>query len=605
MNEGEVDIKLFDKQIQAFECLSEEDRVINELLYGGGARGGKSYLGCVWQLIRRITLPGSAGLIAREELTKLKDTTLITFFKVANAYGLRDLFTFDAQSLKATFSNGSLIFFREIKYIPSDPEFDRLGSYDFTDAFIDEAQQISSKAISVLRGRFSLLRGKREDGTGWYTIPKILYTCNPKRNWIYKDFVQPAQKGTIRKDRVFIKALPVDNPYTDQAYIDNLLKADKVTVQRLYYGNFEYDDDPSSLCDYDAISDIFCNDFIEERGESYISADIAMKGRDRFVVGSWKGMVCKISVDKTYSEATEIESDLKSVMIQSRVARSRTIVDSDGLGSYLESYLKGIKEFHGGGKAFSDEYLNLKSECAFKLAELINNRLIKVVCTSEQRERIEEEIAQLKQDKIDDDTSKKRIIKKEVIKQNLQRSPDYLDMLIMKMYFEVCKNKNNETNLNFYDSDIDITKGDIYIEINPCINGKFVAVFCSVKDSDIYVYDTIFSDTLIEPSVIINKLKGVKANIQMECDKGYISYFNELKNGLEYVHARPSLINKTAMIEAHLNFIHEHFYFKRDYNSKIDYSLFVENLLDFRNDENIEAVNSLSHIAERIKRCRA
>jgi phage terminase large subunit len=211
----ELKIELFSKQLQAYKFL--QDNITNEVLYGGGSRGGKSYLGCAWQILRRITMPESFGLIAREELTKLKDTTLLTFFKVLKEYDLQKYCTYNAQSFTADFITGSKIFFREIKYLPSDMEFDRLGSYDLTDCFLDEAQQISAKAISVLKGRFSILKTDK-----WETIPKALYTCNPKRNWIYNDFVRPASMGVLNKDKQFIKALPPDNPYTERSYIDNL-----------------------------------------------------------------------------------------------------------------------------------------------------------------------------------------------------------------------------------------------------------------------------------------------------------------------------------------------------------------------------------------------
>jgi len=168
------ELGLFDKQLQALSYL--RDDLINEVLFGGGSRGGKSWLGSKWQLFNRLTMPESNGIVAREELTKLKDTTLLTFIKVAKYYGLDDNdFVLSGQSPTAEFKNGSRIFFREIKYIPSDPEFDRLGSYDLTDAFLDEAQQIHSKARSVLRGRFSILEGE-----GWKTIPKSFYSCNPR-----------------------------------------------------------------------------------------------------------------------------------------------------------------------------------------------------------------------------------------------------------------------------------------------------------------------------------------------------------------------------------------------------------------------------------------
>jgi hypothetical protein len=450
MGGDEVNVYLFDKQIEAFEYLSELNRDINEVLYGGGARGGKSYLGCTWQIVRRISLPGSVGFVGREELTKLKDTTLITFFEALKNMRMTGLFRFNAQTLTAACVNGSLIFFRELKFVPSDPEFDRLGSYGITDLFIDEAQQVSAKAVSVLKGRFSVLRGKRADGSEWYTVPKALYTCNPKRNWIYRDFVLPERNGTLRADRRFVKSLPADNPYTDRAYIENLLKADKVTVQRLYYGNFEYDDDPATLCDYDAVMDMFHNEHVKE-GDNRISADLAMKGRDRFVAGKWSGLTVTVRIDRVSSTGIEIERDLKRLMIDGETPRSRTVVDSDGLGAYLESYLEGIREFHGGARAFDDEYYNLKSECGFRLAEVINKRQIRVVCSAGQKERIIEEVGVLKRHDIDNDTSKKRIIPKEEMKLLLQRSPDYLDMLIMGMFFEV--NKGLLSNAKTYRED--------------------------------------------------------------------------------------------------------------------------------------------------------
>ena len=115
-----------------------------------------------------------------------------------------------------------------------------------------------------------------------------------------------------------------------------------------------------------------------------------------------------------------------------------TIADSDGLGAYLESYINGIKEFHGGATAIDkDLYANLKSECAYKLSEKVNNRELKIICSKEQEEIIKEELMVLKADNLISDTQKKRIISKELMKQILGHSPDYLDMLIMGMYFEV------------------------------------------------------------------------------------------------------------------------------------------------------------------------
>jgi len=57
-----------DKQKQALELLSYESS-ISQVLYGGGVFSGKSFLGCDWQIKRRLKYPGTKGLIGRAELT--------------------------------------------------------------------------------------------------------------------------------------------------------------------------------------------------------------------------------------------------------------------------------------------------------------------------------------------------------------------------------------------------------------------------------------------------------------------------------------------------------------------------------------------------------
>jgi hypothetical protein len=272
-----------------------------------------------------------------------------------------------------------------------------------------------------------------------YNVPgKILITCNPKKNWLYREFYKPWKEGKLKTPYAFIPALVQDNPYATKDYIETLRTTkDKVTKERLYFGNWEYDDDPAVLCEYDAICDLFTNEHIKPTGLPSLSSDLAMKGRDRFIAGHWIGNVCTIRIDKDYSPGKMIETDLKNLMVEFGIPRSMTIVDSDGLGQYLESYLTGIKEFHGGTRPINPEYDNIKSECGFKLAELINARMLRIICTEAQRESIIEELGVLKQDHIDADTKKKGIISKDKMKEILGHSPDYLDMLIMAMMFRI------------------------------------------------------------------------------------------------------------------------------------------------------------------------
>lgn len=451
------------RQTQALDIL--EDQTTNELLFGGGAGGGKSVLGCYWELKNCFKYPGSRWLLGRAVAKTLKDTTLNTMFGVMKEQGVKN-FNYNTQRSIITFPNESQILLKDLQLYPSDPNFDELGSLEITGGFVDEVNQIVSKAwgISKSRIRYRLnfychVCGNMEKsdvvkddqgrdlvwicGKGHKTeglIPKMLGTCNPAKNWTYNDFYSPSKNGTLPKTKQFIQSLVSDNPNIDKNYRNNLLQLDKASKERLLYGNWEYDDDPSILCSYDAISDVFRNDHVKGTGKKYASADLAMQGRDKFIAGAWDGLVCTVKIEKAKSTGKEIEQDLRQLIDDERIGRSNVIADSDGLGSYLESYLNGIKEFHGNARAENDvEYQNLKSECAFKLAEVINKREIRIVCTDEQKQFIMEELGCLKRDKIDADDQRKRIIKKDAMKELLQRSPDYLDMLLMRMYFEVKK----------------------------------------------------------------------------------------------------------------------------------------------------------------------
>ena len=87
--EGEKDkgkMELTRKQTEALDYL--EDGKTIEVLFGGGAGGGKSVLGCYWLLKCALKYPGSRYLMARRAATTLRQTTLNTLRQVARLQGL-------------------------------------------------------------------------------------------------------------------------------------------------------------------------------------------------------------------------------------------------------------------------------------------------------------------------------------------------------------------------------------------------------------------------------------------------------------------------------------------------------------------------------------
>jgi len=428
------------KQYVAWQYLTDE--VTNEVLFGGGARGGKSWLGCSWIVINCLRFPGSAWMIGRQELTRLISTTLRTFLKVCTGFDLQaDVhFKYNAQRNTVTFSNGSIVFLVDLQYKPSDPEFDRLGSYDLTGAFIDESQEVNVKATHVLRGRFSLLEGK-----GWSTIPKVLYTCNPAKNWIYMDFYKPWKEKRLEKEKVFIPSLVTDNKkYVKQEYIDNLRRSDKVTVERLLNGNFEYDDDPGVLMEYDAICDIFTNKTKMMPHDYYVSVDVARMGQDKTVIMIWNSL--QVLEIRTYSKqrTDETVGVLRQIETEYSIPRSHFIIDEDGVGGGVVDQFKGAKGFINNSTAIqpTDEtkkvnYSNLKTQCYFILADKVNTGLVGINDIDPMiRDALVEELEQVRQIDIDKE-SKIKLMPKEDIKERLGRSPDYADALMMRMYFVI------------------------------------------------------------------------------------------------------------------------------------------------------------------------
>jgi len=430
-------IKLFKRQYEAFKLLRDDST--NEVLYGGGARGGKSWLGCEWVVLETFDKPKSNWMIAREELTKLKDTTLLTFMKVISSHNIKHLFKYNASSYTMeNLQTGSLVFFREIKYIPSDPEFDRIGSYDLTGCFLDEAQQIHHKARDVLRGRFSVLEGERLDGTKWKTIPKAFYSCNPAKNWIYADFVRPHKQGIIPSDRAFVPSLATDNPFVDEAYIENLKKADKVTIERLLKGNFEYDDSDDKLFETEDLYNAFS--FAPSlNGTKYITSDIALEGADRFVIAVWIDFAL-IEI-KTFpkTKGDQVISEIEKMANKHRVLASNVTFDADGLGAFISGFLKGAKPFKNGSKALKNEnYRNLKTQCAYRMAKRFSKNEINLYSVKDYRDEIVAELEAHKKKNIDKDDRPLEMLSKDEVKLHLMGdSPDLADVIFMREIFEL------------------------------------------------------------------------------------------------------------------------------------------------------------------------
>lgn len=409
-----------------------KDKTTREILYGGAAGGGKSAIGCLWLIEMCQTYPGTRWLMGRSKLKTLKETTLNTFFELASKLGITDQYTYNDNKSVIFFHNGSEIILKDLFLFPSDPNFDSLGSLEITGAFIDECNQLVLKAWMVVKSRI------RYKLTEFDLIPKILGSCNPAKNYVYSEFYKPSKDNNLLAHRKFIQALPTDNPHLHPSYLQSLLELDKNSIQRLYYGNWEYDDDPATLMSFDKILELFSNSFVLP-GKKYISADIARLGADKGVIFVWDGLKLIDFLVIPKSKITEAAAEIEKLRIKHSVPLGNVIADEDGVGGGAVDIL-GCKGFLNGGKPlFGENYQNLKTQCYYKLANIVNGNLMDLSIlkdNAELKEYIMQELEQIKMRDMDKD-GKKCIVAKETVKEMIGRSPDFSDALMMVMYFQL------------------------------------------------------------------------------------------------------------------------------------------------------------------------
>lgn len=433
------------KQSEAWDYLN--DKTTNELLFGGGAGGAKTFLGCAWLILMCLKYEGTRWVMARNVLKRLKETTLATFFEVCSMWGIRKDLHFKYNPVDGTikFANGSIILLKELFASPSDPEFDSLGSLEITGAFVDEANQITAKAVNILKSRIRF----KLDQHG--LIPKVLFTCNPAKNWVYTDFYKPNRDKTLPKHKRFVQALVKDNPFISEHYVENLKKLDKNSRERLLNGNWEYDDDPSLLMEYDTILDLFTNK-AEPNEEKFISCDVARMGKDKTVIAIWHGLQCIKINSYPKTKVNETIDYLDALCRKHGIRRSKVIIDEDGVGGGVVDGFDGCKGFVNNSKALkpmgskeAPNFSNLKTQCWFEFARLAKDGKIGIEQIEiSDKELLTEELGQIKQKDPDKD-GKISLIGKDVIKENIGRSPDLADALMMRMYFEL-----NNPNLTAY-----------------------------------------------------------------------------------------------------------------------------------------------------------
>lgn len=438
---------------------------VSFLWYWWAAWWWKTILAAMWICMMCTKYPWVRYWVFRRYITDCLDTTFQSFIKALLILGMKeaptivelknnpDKYDFCVRNWgkEVVFYNSSEIWFRWIQDKPTDIHFTKIWWLELTWSFVDEANECPEMGIAVLRKR--VWRHLNAE----YNIPrKVLCTFNPDKWWIYRTFYNPYKTNTESDDVKFIPALPTDNPYLTQEYLDELEnEKNEVLKQRYFYGNFDYDDTPWRLFDYNAILNMWNNPAIT--GEKYITIDVARQWADKTYIRLWDWLVSKKLIIEDKSRMDELAERVRILAQQEWIPMNRVIADEDwvwwGLVDILRCqwFLNNARPLQSKKPNISTKrnYANLKTQCYYYLSDYVNTGKIRI---EHEDKNLVEELDIIVEVDIDKDWPL-RIISKEDMKDKLWRSPDTADSIMMRMFFEIKKlpildeeeeNKNEE-----------------------------------------------------------------------------------------------------------------------------------------------------------------
>jgi len=326
-------------------------------------------------LIQRFNLkkqkyPISVGYMGRKRAVDFNDTTLETWKRVipSHCYILR--------------SHEKEIIIDEtvkISYGGFDNEINvqKFQSAEFGYFFIDQAEEVSRDDVALLQGTMRL---KINDEELDY---KGLFTANPSDCWLVDDFIY-----TEKNSHSFIQALPSDNPYLPEGYIDDLKEAfahRPELIEAYVYGSW------SSLSGFDLVinktwieSAVNRDLSFVKSGRKVVACDPARFGDDETVIYVIEDN--KIVDQMIYGQKSTMETAGYLVALKNKHKARYVAVDATGLGAGIVDRLRELKiptlEINSGSRPTvetqQNTYLNLRSQMWWEAADLFAKEQVNI-----------------------------------------------------------------------------------------------------------------------------------------------------------------------------------------------------------------------------------
>lgn len=402
---------------------------------------------CIWMVLRCRDYPGVRLGLGRKEITRLKQTTVITLLREAHPIlnVSANSFIYSDQKGTIRYKNGSEIQLVDLNRQPSDPDFDTLGSLNFESIVIEEGGEIVKKAKDAFNSRKN-----RFMNDVYGLVGKTIITGNPSQNFTREEYYQPYkdlgmgdyQKWPIgevfvdgeRKTayRAFIKSLPTDNPFLPENYIENLKRLPPQERKRLYEGNWDYMDDDDMLFKPQLLEKASTSE--RRDGKKYIGVDVSDKGKDKTIATLIEDGIVTKQKYLTYNPNDPTPTSEQLALGLIRFVQQEGLLPKDakdiaiegnGVGVGMRDFMRskgwGITEYTATSQTRSQAYYDASQDMDAGDLQLLNSL-----------ETISEVRKQLMAHTYDvDDQLRPKVLKKDKIKEVLGHSPDEADSLII------------------------------------------------------------------------------------------------------------------------------------------------------------------------------
>jgi len=259
---------------------------------------------------------------------------------------------------------------------------------------------------------------------------------------------------SLIKSFTFIPGLLEDNQILEKAnpqYRASLMALSATDRAQLLGGRWRnIDNDKDPLFEHSAIVDLFSNTFVSPTGKRYLTTDIALEGRDRFIIVVWDGWVILKIYEYSKTDGLDVLNIIREMANRWRVPYRNIAFDAAGVGGYLKGFLKTAFSFFGQAAPMIEDhirdakkqgmdkpkYKNLRTQCYYYLARKMNDcEIYASNCTDHQKVMIGEEFRATKKAPTGPD-GKLRILAKDEISAIIKRSPDYADTISMRAVFD-------------------------------------------------------------------------------------------------------------------------------------------------------------------------